>query len=265
MIFSNLSQFRQEIYNLLGNGRDAIFDLMDAVLTTVSISSFAHLSLSPLFRRQWPSLYEALEDSRPQRQEIVQQLASGVPSTQMCLLVVDHTDYPHPEAKTLKDRMVVHQAEIIASKAPITIGHDYSTISWIPPGGGSWALPLLHERISSFETPTTQAITQVKATIPLLDDKHVVVLFDAEYGNAKLVKGLIDSPVSLLARLRPNRCVYGEPPSYGGKGRPRKHGHKFKLQDSSTWPQPDERQQWTTDENETVQAYCWHGYHFQQA
>lgn len=94
----------------------------------------------------------------------------------------------------------------------------------------------------------------------------MLVLFDAEYGNATLVKGLADSPVSLLARLRPNRCVYGEPPSYSGKGRPsRKHGHKFKLKDPSTWPVADERQQWTTDEGETVEARCWHGYHFRQS
>ncbi len=127
-------------------GVSAIFDLMDAVLTTVCISSFVHLSLSPLFRRQWPSVYEALEDSRSQRGEIIEQLASQVPSAHMSVFAVDHTDYPRPEAKTLKDRMIVHQAEVIAIHTPITIGYDYSTISWIPPGGDSWALPLLYER-----------------------------------------------------------------------------------------------------------------------
>jgi hypothetical protein len=36
-------------------------------------------------------------------------------------------------------------------------------------------------------------------------------------------------------RLRPNRCLWGEPPPYAGKGRPRTHGEKFKLSDPSTW------------------------------
>jgi hypothetical protein len=60
----NLKQFRNDIYNRLGNGRDALFDLMDAVLTTRSISSFVELSLSPVFRREWPSLYAAHQGKR---------------------------------------------------------------------------------------------------------------------------------------------------------------------------------------------------------
>ncbi|WP_217385537.1 hypothetical protein [Dolichospermum sp. UHCC 0259] len=41
-------------------------------------------------------------------------------------------------------------------------------------------------------------------------------------------------------RLGPNRVVYDAPPPYSGKGRPRSHGAKFKLNDSSTWWTPDE-------------------------
>jgi hypothetical protein len=52
-----LEQFRNYTYKILGNGRDALFDLMDAVLTSRSVSSFVELSLSPLFRREWPSIY----------------------------------------------------------------------------------------------------------------------------------------------------------------------------------------------------------------
>jgi hypothetical protein len=32
MIFNPLQDFRQTLYSLLGNGRDVLFDLMDAVL-----------------------------------------------------------------------------------------------------------------------------------------------------------------------------------------------------------------------------------------
>jgi hypothetical protein len=38
----------------------------------------------------------------------------------------------------------------------------------------------------------------------------------------------------LLLRLRPNMCLWGAPPAYSGKGRPKVHGDKFKLADSST-------------------------------
>jgi hypothetical protein len=39
-----LEAFRQSVYALLGNGRDALFDLMDAVVVSRSVSSFAEFS-----------------------------------------------------------------------------------------------------------------------------------------------------------------------------------------------------------------------------
>jgi hypothetical protein len=32
---------------------------------------------------------------------------------------------------------------------PVTVGQGYGTLAWIPETEGSWALPLLHERITS--------------------------------------------------------------------------------------------------------------------
>jgi hypothetical protein len=39
MNFDKLKQFRQSAYTLLGQGKDAIFDLMDAVLTSLRVNS----------------------------------------------------------------------------------------------------------------------------------------------------------------------------------------------------------------------------------
>ena len=50
MKIENLKKFRQTAYQLLGNGKDATMDLMDAVLVTRSVYSFVELSLSPVFR-----------------------------------------------------------------------------------------------------------------------------------------------------------------------------------------------------------------------
>ncbi|ELS48455.1 hypothetical protein C789_1765 [Microcystis aeruginosa FACHB-905 = DIANCHI905] len=48
-----------------------------------------------------------------------------------------------------------------------------------------------------------------------------------------------DIQASKLMRIRSNCCLYGEPEAYGGKGRPKKHGRQFKINDESTW--------WPTD------------------
>ncbi len=67
-----------------------------------------------------------------------------------------------------------------------------------------------------------------------------IVLFDSEYGNASLLNQTADVEADLLMRIRSNRCLYSAPPAYPGKGRPRKHGQKFKLNDPSTWWEADE-------------------------
>jgi hypothetical protein len=74
MIRTQLQDFRQAIYDCLGKARDAVFDLMDAVLVSPSIASFVSLSQSPVFRRKWSSVDAALQDSRPPRQKLMQLL-----------------------------------------------------------------------------------------------------------------------------------------------------------------------------------------------
>ena len=66
-----LREFRQAAYKLLGKAHDATFELADTILRTPTAYSLADFSLSPFFRRKWPSIYEALQDSRPQRQKLI--------------------------------------------------------------------------------------------------------------------------------------------------------------------------------------------------
>jgi len=55
-----LSAFRQAIYETFGARRDALFDLLDALLTAGAVPSLVHLSLVAAYRRGWGSLYAAL-------------------------------------------------------------------------------------------------------------------------------------------------------------------------------------------------------------
>lgn len=70
MTLDKLKQLRSGVYMLLGNAKDALFDLMDAVLVTRSVYSFVELSVSPVFRRQWPSIYSAIEDGNLSKRRI---------------------------------------------------------------------------------------------------------------------------------------------------------------------------------------------------
>lgn len=264
MIFDRLQQFRQAAHPLLGRAKDALFDLMDAVLTTAYISSFVMLSLSPLFRRQWPSLYEALQDGRPQRNKLMRLYIEQIPTDQQPVLAGDHTNYPRLDAKTLKDRTYEHQPTSIPGNKPVTIGQGYSTIAWVPEGAGSWALPLRHERITSFESPISKAVFQLKQVSRQLSVRPIV-LYDSEFGNGKFAQQTIDIAADILVRLRSNICLWGAPPVYNGKGRPRVHGDKFKLNDPTTWPTPDETLQVEDPKLGTVTVRQWNGLHFRKS
>jgi hypothetical protein len=259
-----LKQFRNYSYTILGNGRAALFDLMDAVLTSQSLSSFVELSLSPVFRREWPSLYEALKDACPPRQMLMHHYVEQMPQAELTIVAGDHTAWSRPYAKTLQDRTYEHKPKPDGLGKPVVVGQGYSTVAWIPEEQGSWALPLVHERISSFETPIEKIAQQLRLVCAQIPGK-VLYLGDSEYGCAPFLKSTADIDCLKLLRLRPNRVLYGAPEPYQGHGRPCKHGKKFTLKDSSSWGIPQEQTVVEDPKLGRLQISRWGTLHFGQA
>lgn len=111
-----LQNFRKRIYQLLGHAKDATFELMDSILATRNISSLAELSLSPspFFRRKWSSIYEAIEDCRPNSSKLMKLYVKNIPKNKIPIIVGDHTPWTRREALTLKDRTYEHGASVIS-------------------------------------------------------------------------------------------------------------------------------------------------------
>jgi hypothetical protein len=89
MKYDRLKTFRQETYQMLGKADDATFELMDSVMTTRNASCLAEFSLSPWFRRKWSSVYEALQDSRPNRNKLMRRYIQEIDSSEYVLLAID--------------------------------------------------------------------------------------------------------------------------------------------------------------------------------
>ena len=229
-----LKLFRDQVYHCLGNAKDSVFELSDAVILSRHPSSLAELSLSPVFRRQWHSTYEALEDCAPSREEMMELYLKEIRAKSRPLLVGDHSGWFRPDAVTLQERTYEHQPSKIGNNKPIGVGLGYSTIAYIPENRGSWALPILHERINSSETAINKLSQQLQLVCSRLDQR-AIMLVDSQYGCASFIQQTADLPCDKLMRLSSNRCFYGEAKVYGGRGRPRKHGHKFKLNAPETW------------------------------
>ena len=261
---ARLEEFRQVAYKYLGRAKDATFELTDAILLTRTVYSLADLSLSPVFRRKWPSIYEALQDSRPQRQKLMQLYIKQIPVEGRPLLAGDHTNWPRPDAVTLQERTYEHSGTSIAENKPITIGQGYSTIAWIPEKSGSWALPLRHERITSGESPIGKAVWQLKQVCKHLATRPISV-WDSEYGCAPFLLKTASIPADILVRLRSNLCLWGEPEAYSGKGRPKKHGSKFKLSEPTTWSDAESVLELDDPKLQRVRVSLWKNLHFRKA
>ncbi len=164
----------------------------------------------------------------------------------------------------VKERTYEHKPSRISVNRPIGVGFGYSTIAYVPEESGSWALPLLHERINSSETAISKLSSQVQRVCGQFDLRPILVV-DSQYGCASFIQQTADIACDKLMRLSSNRCFYGEPKTYDGRGRPRKHGHKLKLNDPETWLNEDEIVELEDPKLGRIKIQAWHKFHFRQA
>jgi DDE superfamily endonuclease len=77
----DLRAFRNSLYRCFERRADALFELADALLTAGTVPSPVHLSLSPVHRRSWGSLYAALSRGRieegPLRELLARHASTG--------------------------------------------------------------------------------------------------------------------------------------------------------------------------------------------
>lgn len=122
-------------------------------------------------------------------------------------------------------------------------------------------MPLRHERITSWDSPISQAVQQLSSVSSHLQSR-ALSLWDSEYGCAPLVNQTAFLPVDKLMRLRSNLCLWGVPRAYEGRGRPKVHGDKFKLNDPTTWSSPAQQVEIDDSDLGQLQVRVWHNYHF---
>lgn len=264
---NNLIEFRQAVYQHgLTKQRDAQFELLDALLLSPPIRSFPELSLSPVFRRQWPSAYSAVEAGHQDVAWLRQLWCSQVPIQGVQLFALDTSGWPRPSAPTLPDRQYVHSANSGSGGAPTVIGHPYSELAWIAQGGSSWALPVDLERIPSSRDAIAVGVAQVLGLCQRRGSASFdIITADGGYGNHRFLKPLRDQPCGVLVRLRRDRVLYGEPPAYRGRGRPKVHGAPFAFKQSQTWGEPQQHRKFQDPNWGQVEIQYWSGLHARQA
>jgi hypothetical protein len=260
-----LRAFRHQVYTLFGCRRDALFELVDAVLTTPAIETPAHLSLAPSCQRRWGSLYEALNVGTLDVPLLEALIASYPLATETAWYAVDASVWPRCDAETSPERGYYPHPYRHSHGQPIVAGWNYSWLVQVPSRCSSWSAPLRMRRVRPGENLNEVAAEQIHSWLghapPAADAPPPIFSFDAGYDSVRLSLALADEPVCLLVRLRSGRCFYADPARQLPTGRPRRHGAKFVCNDPATWPEPSD--QWSTADAEYghVHLQAWSGLH----
>lgn len=99
-----LLTFRTALAGCFGRRRDALFELVDALLTADDRSSLARLSLTPLNRRKWGSVYGALRRGQVHADALRALLARRGAHDGPLTFAVDVSIWPRPDAETSPER-----------------------------------------------------------------------------------------------------------------------------------------------------------------
>jgi hypothetical protein len=247
---------------------DALFELCDAILTTGTVPSPAHLSLAPVHRRGWGSLYAALSKGAID-EEALRDLLCGValPSEGKGTLVyaVDVSSWPRCDAEGSPARGYHYHPSRHSAGQPIVAGWAYQLVVQLGFVRDSWVAPVDAKRVSPEENANDLAAEQIVALMRRLPEQESdpLFVFDASYDPVRLQLNLEGSCARILVRLHSGRVFYTEPerPAQRPVGRPFRHGRKFDLKDPSGWPTPDLEHYESTAGYGMVRVRAWSGLH----
>lgn len=257
-----LVDFRLQVYASFTLRADALFELLDALLLSPLLRSAVEVSQSPVFRRRFASVYDALTEGQINTAVLRQAISAAEPADALtvagyAVYALDTTIAPRPDAATVPDRSRVYSA---AHDKAIP-GHQFSWLGRVIASGQSWFAPREVERVPATSTPAEVAAAQVQrlAADPTPHQSKVVVA-DSHFPVPPFLRAFVGRApgVVLLARLASNRVLSGPPPPPSGKpGRPRVHGAKLSLRT----PGPPDRQETVHLFGQDVRISAWANYH----
>lgn len=245
--YERLVTFRTAMYAACDRRRDALFELTDALLMAGPTASLPQLSLQPIHRRGWGSLYDALaagrlDEAALRRLVAGHPLAGGAP-----IYAVDTSVWARCDAETSPERAFYYHPSRHSAGQPIVAGWSYQWIAQLSLTRNSWTAPLDVQRLRPGQDINDLAAAQIARLMRLLPPSAPppLFVFDAGYDPIQLalaLDALGQTRPAVLVRLRRDRCFYADPDPLqaAATGRPRRHGAKFACRDPRTWPEPSD-------------------------
>ena len=240
-------------------------NLIDALASAGQVESPIALSQSPAFERKYASVYDVLGKSKLDH-EGVQELVCKWPVEHAQTIsgyevyAADSTGNPRPEAECLPERILLKSDPA----TPAVPGQEYACIVRILHEKRSWVAPLDMQRVSSQSTASAVAAQQVLQVHQHSPQTPKVITADSRYANRVFLAVFVGIlTLCVLVRLRSNMTLYGSAPKRKPhqRGRPRKHGAKFKLRSAQAHTYSD-RDETVQVLGQSVRLCAWHHLHF---
>jgi hypothetical protein len=160
-----LRAFRQAIYTTLGCRRDALLEILDALLTSPVIEHPVHLSLAPGFQRTWGSVYDALNAGTMPLPRLECLVAEVPLETTTAWYAVDARVWPRCDAETSSERGSSHHHTRQSNGQPIVAGWTSSWLVQIPERCSRWTAPLRARRIRPGANVNQVAAEQIRSRL----------------------------------------------------------------------------------------------------
>jgi hypothetical protein len=236
-----LRTFRNSLYECFDRRADALFEVAQAILTAGVVPSPVHLSLEPMHRRGWGSLYAALSEGRIDEGALRKLVARHpLAEERTPVYAVDVSVWPRCDAESSPQRGYYYHPSRHSAGQPIVAGWAYQWIAQLSFARDSWVAPMDLRRVHPSKNTNEIAAEQVKGVLRRLPERDggPLFVFDAGYDPVRLQQELEGESAQILVRLRAGRCFYADPPPPppGKNGRPKRHGRKLDTKAPNTWP-----------------------------
>lgn len=263
MTKTTISEFREAVYQKVTDRPSVILDLVDALTIAGHVHSPVALSESPVFRRKFSSVYDALVHGElgdelknlfNRSQETDWEKIAGYE-----VHAIDATPHERMSAETLADRGVLKAQQ----KEAVRYGRKYSWLVRLVQSGTSWVAPEDLERIGTATTDTQVAAQQIQG-LAVRNPRPKVITADSRYRDQHFLGAFADlKNTYALVRLQNNQKLSQAPvpKPKGSRGAPRKHGADFQLTDIAR--DPDVREEFYLGKQK-VRVHVWHKLHFKR-
>jgi hypothetical protein len=268
--------FRSGLYACLRRRADALFELVEAMLTADGpVGSLVELSEEKAFRRGHGALYDALACGEVDTEALAALLAASwqVLDEGPVKVAVDVSPWPRPAAVTSEGLCHCYSSCRCDGARKTIPGWPFSFAAGLEWGATSWTALLDAARIGPDDDATVATVAQVERVVTQLTAAGAlegrpapVFVFDSGYDLTRTSHLTTQAGLSvqILGRVRSDRVYYALPATRqadGRPGRPRKHGERFELSDSSSWPNPDQQLAAESPRYGAVQVSAWHALH----